>query len=231
MKRDLIRTGAGNRREPYKGEGTGGMNVDGKKRKKRELGHLRGRLLGSARGRVLELGVGAGANFPFYRQDVELTAVDFSPVMIEKARAANDREYGLSVRFVTGDVERLALPEGSFDTVVSTLSLCAYRDPKRVLDNMSRWCKPGGRVLLMEHGLSTCRAVAWAQKALDPLACRWIGCHQNLDIPGLVQASPLRIERAERHMLGVLHLLWCRPATAGPGSSGVEQERKARERS
>lgn len=195
-----------------------------KKRMKQELGHLRRRLLHSAQGHVLELGVGAGANFPYYRNDVELTAVDFSPAMMNKARAANDRFYGLRITFIEGDVERLSLPERSYDTVVSTLSLCAYRNPEQVLRLMSRWCKPGGQVLMMEHGLGANKAVRFVQNMLDPLAYRIVGCHQNRDILDLVQSSPFIIERAERHMLGMLHLLWCRPAATEHGRQDGEPE-------
>lgn len=183
------------------------------KRRRLELGAYRRRLLHVAEGRVLELGVGAGANFPFYAPDVELTAVDFSPAMLAAAKTANDRQFGLNVRFIQGDAETLTLPDHAFDTVVSTLTLCAYRDPAGMLRKLNRWCKPGGRVLLMEHGLGRNKAVAFVQKAVDPLAHRIAGCHLDRDILGLVRDSPLVVEKAERHMaFGVLHLFWCRAA-------------------
>lgn len=181
------------------------------KRNRKELGHLRSKLLRSVRGSVLELGVGAGANLPFYPADIELTAVDFSAAMLEKAKAANEQVYGLRAAFVESDVERLDFPEGSFDTIVSTLSLCAYRNPAKVLSDIHRWCAADGQVLLMEHGLASSKVLAAAQKALDPLLFRMIGCHHNLDVIGLIDASPLQMERAERHVAGMVHLLWCRP--------------------
>lgn len=182
-------------------------------RRKLVLGAYRRKLLQFAEGRVLELGVGAGANFPFYAPDVELTAVDFSPAMIAEAKTANERHFGLKVRFLQDDAETLTLPAHTFDTVVSTLTLCAYRDPAGMLRKLNRWCKPGGRVLLMEHGLGRNKAVAFAQKLVDPIAHRIAGCHLDRDIVGLVRASPLVVEKAERHMaFGVLHLLWCRAA-------------------
>ncbi|MBD2871969.1 class I SAM-dependent methyltransferase [Paenibacillus arenilitoris] len=188
-----------------------------KKRERFELGEYRRRLLHTARGKVLELGAGAGSNLPYYDPDVALTAVDFSPSMLEKAKAANERIYGLHADFIQNDVDRLSWTKPEFDTVVSTLSLCAYRDPLNVLRKMSEWCKPGGQVLLMEHGISSNKAIAIAQKALDPLFCRFVGCHQNRDILGLITASPLQIERAEHYMSGMLHLLWCRAPGRFPG--------------
>lgn len=182
-----------------------------KKRTKLEFGPYRKQLLRSVRGRVLELGVGAGANFPFYGRGLELTAVDFSPVMLEKARAANEQLYGLNVDFIQSDVDRLAIPDDSYDTIVSTLTLCAYEQPDKVLERLSSWCKPDGQILLMEHGLSANRAIAFAQRKLNPIGCKVTGCHHNRDILELVSRAKLKVIRAERHYAGMLHLLWCGP--------------------
>lgn len=185
-------------------------NAYDRKRSRREMAKLRSRLLGSAEGNVLELGIGAGANLPFYRPDITLTGIDFSAAMLERAKEANDRFYGLSAAFIQGDVNTLELSEGAFDTVVSTLTLCAYEDPAGVLKRIDRWCRPGGQVLLFEHGLSRFSPLAAAQRIFDPLAYRFIGCHHNRDIAALVEDSPLVIERAERMMAGMVHLIWCR---------------------
>ena len=134
----------------------------------------------------------------------------FSPAMLAKAKAANDRQFGLRAEFQQGDIDTLALPARAFDTVVSTLSLCAYRDPAAVLAKMNAWCRPGGQVLLLEHGLSSFAPLAALQRLFDPLAYRFVGCHQNKDIRGLIEASPLVVERAERMMAGMAHLVWCR---------------------
>lgn len=182
-----------------------------KKREKRELGTLRRRLLDTAIGNVLELGIGAGSNLPFYRKEIRLTGVDFSPAMLEKAKAANDRLCRLEANFIQGDVDTLELKEKSYDTIVSTLTLCAYRDPGKVLRRMSRWCKPGGRILMLEHGLSSNPVLAYGQKVVDSLAYRIVGCHHNRDIMKLVGDSPLQIHHAEHVMAGMVHLIWCEP--------------------
>lgn len=189
-------------------------NTYDKRRKKYELGQFRNRLLSAANGYVLELGVGAGGNLPFYQPDIQLTAVDFSPAMIEKARSANEQQYGLHAQFIVGDVDTLTLPEQSFDTIVSTLSLCAYQNPESVLEKLNKWCKPGGQILLMEHGKSVSnRFVALLQNVIDPLYYRFIGCHHNRDIIGLIESSPLQIDKVEHYMIGMMHLIWCRPTT------------------
>lgn len=183
---------------------------DRKRRKKTLDKKWRQKLLAEARGRILELAVGAGANFQFYDPTVTVTAVDFSPAMIEKARKAAD-EYNIQANFLVGDIEHVELPEETFDTVISTLSLCAYPNPLMVLERMNRWCAEDGRILLLEHGKCAFGPLAWIQNLMDPWQVRKIGCHANRDILGLVLQSPLQIEKHETRLLGAVHLIWARP--------------------
>lgn len=187
-----------------------------KKRKKQELGAWRKKLLRAASGKVLEVAVGAGANFPFYDPDVEITAVDFSGEMLKKAREAA-REHGLKAEFIQADLESVEFSPDSFDTVVSTLSLCGYQDPIRVLNQCSGWCKKDGRILLMEHGISNNAVIASLQKALDPLAYRMIGCHHNRDMMQIIQSSGIVVEKVERYWAGMIHLIWARPDKRNDG--------------
>lgn len=151
-----------------------------------------------------------GGNFQYYHSDVDVTAIDFSRVMIQRAmRAAED--YGIQATFYEGDTETIDLPDGAFDTVVSTLSMCAYDDPLRVLRQMNRWCSDDGRILLLEHGKSSVAPLSWVQGLIDPIQYRTNGCHANRDILEILSQSPLVIERHESHWLGAVHLIWARP--------------------
>jgi ubiquinone/menaquinone biosynthesis C-methylase UbiE len=170
----------------------------------------RQKLLFSAGGNVLEVAVGAGANFSFYPPGVRITAIDFSPEMLKRAKNAAD-EYEIEVEFIQSDVETLTFPPNSFDTVVSTLSLCGYDDPVGVFNRFSRWCRKDGRILLMEHGLSSNPFLSFLQKALNPLAYRLVGCHQNRDMMNLIRSSDLVVEKMESHWAGVVHLVWAKP--------------------
>lgn len=170
----------------------------------------RRKLLADAQGHVLELAVGAGASFPFYPQGVKLTAVDFSEQMLQGARMAAHHR-GLDVTFLRADIEELAFPYHSFDTVVSTLSMCGYENPIHVLGKMRKWCKPDGRILLLEHGRGSNAAIYGLQKAVNPLLHRIIGCHQTRDIQALVHAAGLEVERLERHMAGMFYVIWAKP--------------------
>ncbi|MGZ9583686.1 class I SAM-dependent methyltransferase [Paenibacillus marinisediminis] len=185
-------------------------NQYAKKRENLEMARWRQHLLSHAKGEVLELAVGAGANFPFYPPDVRITATDFSPAMIEKARQAA-KHHRVNAEFICSDIEHMNVEDQSFDTIVSTLSLCSYEDPLMVLNKINRWCKPDGVILLMEHGISSKIMIAAMQKTLNPLLYRAFGCHHTRDILGLIEESGITIEKAERHWLNMVHLVRAKP--------------------
>lgn len=167
-------------------------------------------LLNQADGEILELSVGAGANFPFYQPHVKITAVDFSPEMLSKAKRAASH-HSLNADFILSDIEELEFKDHSFDTIVSTLSFCSYENPLRVLHKLSRWCKPEGNILLMEHGISSNFVASTVQKVLDPLLYRTIGCHHTRDMLGLISQTELTVQRVESYWLNMIHLIWAKP--------------------
>ncbi|UQD50994.1 class I SAM-dependent methyltransferase [Bacillus methanolicus] len=181
-----------------------------KKRKKQEQNKWRKQIFQSVKGKTLEVAVGVGMNFAFYPKDIEYIGVDFSPQMIEQAKEAA-KEYGINAKFIISDVESLNFPENSFDTIVSSGSLCSYEDPVHVLNLFNQWCKEDGQILLMEHGLFSVPALAWIQKKLDNYAVKAIGCHQNRDILDIVNQSNSIINKHERAFLGYLYLIWVNP--------------------
>jgi len=178
--------------------------------RKRMLKEWRQRLIEDVSGDVLEIAVGTGANFPYYDMTkVRLTAADFSPMMLKRAAVIAD-ELRLQVNFIESDIEKLVLPEQSFDYVVSTLSLCGYDNPADVLRNIKRWCRPDGRICLMEHGLGNNIMLKSAQHMLNPIARKISGCHWNRNIVQMVKDSGLQIEQMEQHWGGMIHLIWAR---------------------
>jgi len=103
-----------------------------------------------AQGDVLEIAAGTGRNFPFYPPNVRLTAVEFSPKMLDIA-AGRARELGREVDLRLGDAQALDFPDETFDTVVCTLSLCSIQDDRKAVAEATRVLRPGGRLLLLEH--------------------------------------------------------------------------------
>lgn len=170
----------------------------------------RSKIFNEAEGDVLEVGVGTGLNFPYYHQVNKLTAVDFSEPMLAEAEKEAGR-YPFSAEFICSDAEVLEFEENSFDTIVSSLSFCSYNNPVKLLNKFNLWCKEGGQILLLEHGLVKFKVFQMLQRAIDPLTMHMIGCHQNRDIEKLAASSNLEIINVDRHVIGALYLIKAKP--------------------
>ncbi|WP_188455504.1 class I SAM-dependent methyltransferase [Virgibacillus oceani] len=181
------------------------------KRRKRQSGNgWRRRMFGSVKGKTLEVAVGAGMNFNYFPKSIEYTGVDFSPAMLEKAKAAA-KEYAIKSEFVLSEVENLSFPENTFDTIVSSGTLCSYEDPVKVLKLFNKWCKKDGKILLLEHGIVENAVLGWFQKRLNPFVLKRVGCHQDRDILEIVRRSSVEIVNCERELLGYLYMIWASP--------------------
>lgn len=196
---------------------------------------LRRRMGAQARGRVLEVGAGTGRNLSFYTNYVtQLVMGDYSAQMltaaarkvaelklsIEQKKAAPDAYLDPSqVTLAVMDACALPLEDNSFDTVVDSFGLCSFEDPEQALLEMERCVRPGGKVLLLEHGISSWQAIAWWQgHRLNRHVCRW-GCFWNRDILELVQGSGLRVLRFERRHLGTTYFIECEKPSASIATS------------
>lgn len=167
-------------------------------------------LFGEAYGEVLEVAVGTGLNFPHYKDIGHLTAVDFSMEMLASAEKEAEK-YPFRTAFINADIETMDFQDNSFDTIVSSLSFCSYENPVEVMNRFGRWCRPDGRILLLEHGLSRYKTLQLLQKAVDPLTMKWIGCHQKRDIAALAGESDLKIIHLERRVLGAVYMIQAAP--------------------
>lgn len=175
------------------------------------LARLRRRLLSRASGRVLEVGIGTGANLPFYAGRCPIVGVDLSRPMLERALARAYR-LGRQLTVEVMDAEALAFPDRSFDTVISTLTLCTTPHPVRVLREMGRVCGPTGRVLLMEHGLGTVSPVNGVLRRLEAGQLARYACHLTRDVAALPAQAGLQVRAQARCFFGVLALIEAAPA-------------------
>ncbi len=181
------------------------------------LREMRGQLLPRARGRVLEIGVGTGANLPFYHPSVRLTAIDESADMLGFA-AQRAQALNRPVHFSQSDVENLTFPAGCFDSVVASLVLCSVVDLRRTLNELMRvLTTPGGQLLLLEHmrphraGLS---------QISDLANIPWYAfngrCHLNRETEENLAQAGFLVERVDSKLGGFLRLI---VATANKGSA------------
>jgi ubiquinone/menaquinone biosynthesis C-methylase UbiE len=159
-----------------------------------------------ATGDVLEVAVGTGRNLPFYPDAVRLTAIEFSPPMLELARQRAG-DLGRQADLREGDAERLEFEDASFDTVVCTYGLCTIPDDRKAVLEMTRVLRPGGRLLLAEHVRSPVRFVRGGQRLLDPLMVRFEADHLLREPLEHVEAAGLRVDELQRSKLGIVELL------------------------
>jgi ubiquinone/menaquinone biosynthesis C-methylase UbiE len=171
----------------------------------------RRQLFSRASGNVLDVACGYGLNFACLPNASRISGVDFSPVMLAMARD-HVRALGLPVSLSEGDAEALDFPDNTFDTVISALSTCSFLDPILALQEMRRVCKPGGRILLVEHGRSDWEWLGRYQDRQVPSMLKQAGCRWNQEPQALVREAGLNIIQAQRALLGVFHTIEASPA-------------------
>ena len=162
--------------------------------------------------RILEVGVGTGKNFQHYPADAEVTAIDFSEGMLSRAKAKAERQH-VNVRLQQMDVQNLEFEDDTFDSVVDTFVFCSVPDPIRGLAEVRRVCKPGGKVLLVEHVLSANPDLAGVMKLANPLVVRTMGANINRLTVDNVARSGLAVERVTDLFLGIFKLIEARKET------------------
>lgn len=169
------------------------------------VGRLR-RLFEQAHGDVLEVAIGTGKNLPYYPSSCRITGIDVSEGMLAQARTkAEALDIELTVAVM--DAEQLAFPDASFDTVTSSMTTCTFPDPLTALREMGRVCRPGGRILLLEHGRSSNRLIGWVQDRTAGRYARACGCHWNRHPQELVRQAGLEIVEAHRSFFGIFQTI------------------------
>lgn len=172
----------------------------------------RAKLWSQARGDILEVGAGTGKNIPYYPSGAKVTAIDIADQMLAIARE-RARELGLAVDLREGDVQGLAFPDNSFDTVVATCVFCSVPDPVQGLRELGRVVKPDGQILLLEHVRSEQPIVGRLMDLLSPLTVRLWGASINRRTVENVQRAGLEIERIkDLGPLGLVKAIVARPA-------------------
>lgn len=164
----------------------------------RQLLPYRKRALSAAAGRVLEIGIGSGLNLRFYPAQVrEIVGLEPAPRLAAMARSA---ATGLRIptTFVEAPAETIPLDDRSFDTVVTTWTLCTIPGVAAALREMRRRLKPDGQLVFVEHGQAPEERVRKWQNRLTPVwKCIGGGCHLNRPIRALVERAGFAITQIE----------------------------------
>ena len=147
--------------------------------------------------RVLEVGVGTGINAALYPRDCIVTGIDLSDSMLEKARERVARKDIGNMRLLEMDAADLRFADDAFDIVYAPYLISVVPDPIAVAREMGRVCRPGGRIVFLNHFRSRNPLLASVERAISPFTVH-IGFKSDLDLPAfLAQANlePVSIEK------------------------------------
>lgn len=154
-----------------------------------EIMEYRRHMLDYVNGNILEIGIGTGLNLNLYPKDVtEITAID--PFVRELPQAK------ITVKLYPDIAEKMHFDDNTFDTVVSTFTLCSIQNLHTVLAEISRVLKPNGRFIFLEHGKATTKFISSIQTLANPFfnlfAC---GCNITRDYKKALINAGFNLER------------------------------------
>lgn len=168
-------------------------------------------------GKVLEVGVGTGLALKHYTKQMDVTGIDFSEEMLKKAIAKTQELHLHHVKELRQmDARSLDFPDASFDTVAAMHVLSVVPEPERVMAEIARVCKPGGKVVISNHFARTDGVLAALEKFFAPLA-NAIGWHSDFRIETVLQEKSLIVEeRKSLPPMGMMTFLVLRKTHAEP---------------
>jgi phosphatidylethanolamine/phosphatidyl-N-methylethanolamine N-methyltransferase len=141
--------------------------------------------------RVLEVGVGTGINLSLDPKQATVTGIDFSSSMLEKARERAARKGLRSMRLLQMDAADLKFADDSFDIVYAPYLISVVPDPVKVACEMRRVCRPGGRIIFLNHFLSPNPILSRVERLISPMTIH-IGFKSDLDLPAFLAQADVR---------------------------------------
>ena len=145
-------------------------------------------------GRVLEVGIGTGLSLPQYNPAIKITGIDFSQEMLAKA---HDRVRDHNLHHVESlrqmDARSLDFPDNYFDTIAAMHIMSVVPEPERVMAEIARVCKPGGRVVITNHFSRDKGVLGFMEKLSAPFAST-LGWHADFGINRVLGEKNLSIE-------------------------------------
>lgn len=167
-------------------------------------------VLSAVGGKILEIGIGTGLNLPEYPSWVKkITTVDRNPGMnfYAQKRAKSSHK---KIEHQTITAEKLPMADQTFDTVVSTWTLCSIPNLDKALKEIYRVLKPNGKFIFIEHGLSKKTNIQKWQNRLTPF---WKilgdGCHLNRNMKELISAHPFEITEYKEYCMPKMSKIAC----------------------
>ncbi len=182
----------------------------GKRGEETRYGVFKRHLFEKSRGKTLLVAAGTGVDFKYFPADIELTAIDFSPVMLEHAAEKVD-ECAAPLTLLEADVTDLDFPDGHFDTVVTSCTFCSVPDPIKGLKELRRVLKDDGAMLMFEHVRPTNPYLGFVMDRMNPLVAK-VGPDINQRTADNVRAAGFRLTREFNVYLDMVKLFEARNA-------------------
>jgi phosphatidylethanolamine/phosphatidyl-N-methylethanolamine N-methyltransferase len=157
---------------------------------------------------VLEVGVGTGLSFPHYPKHARITGIDISEPMLDQARERLAKMTDApQVRLQQMDARDLAMPDASFDHVVAPYVISVVPEPARVMREITRVCKPGGTVIVVNRFRTGIAAVGAVEDFLTPFS-QWLGFRLDLPLDLVSGTAGLETAAVDRvNLLRMWHLI------------------------
>ena len=146
---------------------------------------------------ILEVGVGTGINASLYPANCQITGIDLSASMLDKARQKVKREGLRNVRLLEMDAAKTTFADDTFDIVYAPYLISVVPDPVTVAREMRRICKPGGKIIILNHFRSANPILSRVERTISPLTVH-IGFKSDLDLPAFLAQAELRPESIEK---------------------------------
>lgn len=158
---------------------------------------------------ILEVGIGTGIALPMYPRNCTVIGIDLSDGMLRKARERKESHQLEHVTLFQMDAGHMNFPDDSFDTVMAAYVVTAVPDYRKVMMEMIRVCKPGGRVVLLNHFSNGNKLIAAVERVISPL-CKHIGFRTDLSLSTVLEGTSLQVLRKEKvNPLRFWHLVEC----------------------
>jgi ubiquinone/menaquinone biosynthesis C-methylase UbiE len=162
---------------------------------------LREALLAGAKGDVIEIGGGTGANMACYGPAVESLTITEPQLPMLRRLERKVREHGPAATVLRAPAEDLPFDDHTFDVAVSTLVLCGVDDQPRALRELRRVLRPGGQLLFIEHLRSDDPGTARLQDRMNWLNRLVVCCDCNRPTLDSIRNAGFALTRVEHTVL------------------------------
>lgn len=144
--------------------------------------------------KVLEVGAGTGTSFPAYPTHCQVTGIDLAPDMLTRARQKIAENGWTHIKVLEMNALALNFPDNSFDFVMAFHVVTVVPDPVAMINEAQRVCKPGGKIVIVNHFTSDVPVLGSVTRSLDPLT-RWLGWRTDLKLKAFIETTNLTVER------------------------------------